>query len=175
MLIVGLHMPHWLQPNSALAWEATHTYVIVSELKFKIHGWPGLLFSFLWWKTRHTLHAYWIPRVNPLRYSVVENFRVEYILANYIHTLHVLCELSTAEQNHAFQLFQKLKYPIQVMWKYVKACKIYTQSNAKSNIKCSIEVAQSTTQIRKFQQLMVHGLLFCNSVEYILHSQNSLT
>lgn len=61
------------------------------------------------------------------------------------------------------------------MLKYVKACKIYTRSNAKSNIECSIEVAQSTTQIRKFQKLMVRGLLLYNAIEDILHSQNSLT
>lgn len=175
MLIDGLHMPHWLQPNSALTWEATHTRAIVSELKFKTRGWPGHFFSFTWWKTRHALHSYWIPEVNPLRYSVAENFRVEYTLANYIHTLYVLYELSPAEQNHAFQLFQKWKYPMKVILKYVKAYKMYTRSNANSSVKCSIEVAQSTTQIRKFQKLMVHGLLFYNSIEAILHSQNSLT
>lgn len=64
---------------------------------------------------------------------------------------------------------------MQVILKYVKVYKMYTWSNAKSSVKCSIEVAQSTTQIRKFQKLMVHGLLFYNSIEAILHSQNSLT
>lgn len=79
------------------------------------------------------------------------------------------------KKGHAFQLFQKWKYPTQVILKHVQVYKIYTQSNAESTVKCSIEVAQSTTQVRKFQKLMVHGLLLYNSTETILHSQNSLT
>lgn len=52
--------------------------------------------------------------------------------------------------------------------------KMYAQSNAESNLKCSIQVAQSTPQIRKFQEVMGHGPPFCISIEAALHSQNSL-
>jgi len=51
--------------------------------------------------------VYLIPEVNPLRYTVAENFRVEYTLADKIQTPYVLYEPSPAEKNHAFQLFQK--------------------------------------------------------------------
>lgn len=58
--------------------------------------------------------------------------------------------------------------------KYVKMYKMYAQSNAESNLKCSIQVAQSTPQIRKFQEVMGHGPPFCICIEAALHSQNSL-
>lgn len=162
--------PEWVWLRASLR-DHPHT---CNSIRSKVwNSWPTKTFFFFsWWKTRHASHS-----LNPRSKSFKIQFYWKFQSCLYPckQDTHIVCTLNFPPQTRScLSTISETKIPHTGYIKIREVYKMYTWSNEKSSIKCSIEVSQSTTQIRKFQKLMAHDLLFYKSIEAILHSQNFL-